>query len=81
MSHNPEQQAKIINFPLERARLHHLDVSFDNLKSATAQTPPDVAQIAYFQTPAEITAMSEAAKQVQPINLDTVREQIRREAA
>lgn len=82
MSHNPEQLAKIIEFPLERVRLHQLDVSFANLEKAVEQTPPNDPSPDFFRRPPEITEEGKLAENVAPlIDLDAIREAVRRAAA
>lgn len=59
--HNPEQ-AKIINFPIERVRDRHVDLAIEKLEAAVYQIKPDVAPvIPLFLSPAEKEANQEMA--------------------
>jgi hypothetical protein len=79
--YNPEHP-NISDFPLERARVHHLDAALRNLKSAYEHTPPDEAPaVTYFQTPAEIATIHEAGTSMTPDEIRAIREQINKEAA
>lgn len=80
--YNPEQPISIADFPLERARVHHLDTGLANLKLALDQTPEDeTPAVTYFQSPAEIAAAVEAGTSMTAEDLQAIREQIKREAA
>lgn len=62
--YQPEKSAKIINFPLERARTHHLERAFVNLQFAESQIQPDLAPVTQlFQSPAEKAAAQEFANE------------------
>lgn len=74
--YNPEQD-KIINFPIERVRVHHVDAAIDNLEAAVLQIKPETApEIPLFQSPVEVAAAQQAITADQAIDLALLRRQI-----